>query len=49
MQLLATLKELAATKGVLVVSHRPAPIEAADAAWTLSEGWLAATEAVAES
>jgi ATP-binding cassette, subfamily B, bacterial PglK len=40
LQLLETLKELASTKGVLVVSHRPGPVAAADAVWTLSEGRL---------
>jgi ABC-type multidrug transport system fused ATPase/permease subunit len=37
-QLLATFKELAETTGVLIVSHRPAPIEAADAVWELADG-----------
>ena len=41
-QLLATLKELAATTGVLVVSHRPAPIQAADVVWELANGSLTA-------
>lgn len=39
-QLLATFRELAATAGVLVVSHRDAPIKAADAVWELVEGRL---------
>lgn len=39
-QLLATFRELAATTGVVVVSHRPAPIEAADTVWELTEGRL---------
>ena len=39
-QLLATFKELAETAGVLIVSHRPAPIQAADAAWELADGRL---------
>lgn len=46
-QLLATLKELAATTGVLVVSHRPAPIQAADLVWELAGGRLAAVGAQA--
>ena len=37
-QLLATFKELAETTGVLIVSHRPAPIQAADAVWALVDG-----------
>jgi len=37
-QLLATFKELAATTGVLIVSHRPAPLQAADAVWELADG-----------
>lgn len=37
-QLLATFKELAETTGVLIVSHRPAPIQAADAVWELADG-----------
>lgn len=41
-QLLATFKELAATTGVLVVSHRPGPIQAADVVWELAGGRLAA-------
>lgn len=40
-QLLATLRELAATAGVVVVSHRPAPIKAADTVWELIDGRLA--------
>jgi ATP-binding cassette, subfamily B, bacterial PglK len=44
LQLLATLGELAATTGVLVVSHRQAPIEAADAVWNLSDGRLVASD-----
>lgn len=39
-QLLATFKELSATTGVVVVSHRPAPIKVADAVWELTEGRL---------
>jgi ATP-binding cassette, subfamily B, bacterial PglK len=39
-QLLATFKELSATTGVVVVSHRPAPIKAADVVWELIEGRL---------
>jgi ATP-binding cassette, subfamily B, bacterial PglK len=39
-QLLATFKELAATTGVVVVSHRPAPIEVADRVWELTGGRL---------
>jgi ABC-type multidrug transport system fused ATPase/permease subunit len=39
-QLLATFKELAATTGVVVVSHRTAPIEAADRVWELAGGHL---------
>lgn len=41
-QLLATLKELATTTGIVVVSHRPGPIDAADAVWELSDGRLRA-------
>lgn len=37
-QLLATLRELAATTGVLIVSHRPAPIDAADLVVELTAG-----------
>lgn len=50
-QLLETLRELAGTTGVLVVSHRSAPLLAADAVWELREGCLVAhkTEAVTES
>ncbi|MCC2674663.1 MAG: hypothetical protein K0R58_1610 [Ramlibacter sp.] len=40
LQLLATLKELAATTGIVVVSHRLAPIEAADAVLELAGGRL---------
>lgn len=40
LQLLATLKELAATTGIVVVSHRPAPIEAAESVVELREGRL---------
>lgn len=43
-QLLDTLKELSTTTGVVVVSHRTAPIEAADAVWKLSEGRLVASD-----
>lgn len=39
-QLLATFRELAQTTGVLIVSHRAAPIQAADAVWELTEGRL---------
>jgi ABC-type transport system involved in cytochrome bd biosynthesis fused ATPase/permease subunit len=39
-QLLATFRELAKTTGVVVVSHRPAPLEAADVVWELSDGRL---------
>ena len=39
-QLLATFRELASTAGVLVVSHRDAPIKAADEVWELVEGRL---------
>lgn len=41
LQLLATLKELATTTGVLLVSHRPAPLEAADVVVELAEGRIA--------
>lgn len=37
-QLLATFKELAQTTGVLIVSHRSAPIQVADAVWELADG-----------
>jgi len=40
LQMLATFRELAATTGVLMVSHRPAPIQAADAVWELVDGRL---------
>ena len=43
-QLLETLKDLATTKGVVVVSHRPAPLDAADAVWTLVEGRLVVSD-----
>lgn len=43
-QLLETLRELASTTCVVVVSHRPAPVEAADAVWKLSEGRLVAAD-----
>lgn len=39
-QLLVTLRELAQDTGVVVVSHRPAPLEAADVVWELSDGRL---------
>lgn len=39
-QLLATFKELAETTGVLIVSHRPAPIQAADAVWEVADGGI---------
>ncbi|MEJ5989472.1 ABC transporter ATP-binding protein [Ramlibacter sp. PS3R-8] len=42
LQLLATLKELAATTGIVIVSHRPAPIHAADAVFELVGGRLVA-------
>lgn len=42
MQLLSTLKELANTTGVVVVTHRRAPIEAADAVLELAGGCLVA-------
>ena len=50
-QLLSTLRQVSETRGVVVVSHRPAPIEAADAVWELREGRLVAIEnsAVVES
>lgn len=47
-QLLATFRELAATTGVLVVSHRPAPIEAADVVWELKAGRLVPAQAEME-
>jgi ATP-binding cassette, subfamily B, bacterial PglK len=40
LQLLDTLRDLASTTGVIVVSHRPGPIAAADAVWELGEGRL---------
>jgi ABC-type multidrug transport system fused ATPase/permease subunit len=40
LQLLSTLREVATTKGVVVVSHRPGPIEAADAVLELTGGCL---------
>jgi ABC-2 type transport system ATP-binding protein len=43
-QLLATLKELATTTCVVVVSHRPGPVEAADAVWNLKGGRLVAAD-----
>lgn len=39
-QLLATFRELAGTTGVVVVSHRRAPIEVADTVWELTKGRL---------
>lgn len=39
-QLLATLRELAVSTGVVVVSHRAAPLQAADVVWELSDGRL---------
>lgn len=39
-QLLATLKELAPTTGIVIVSHRQAPIDAADVVLQLSAGRL---------
>lgn len=44
-QLLATLRELAATTGVVVVSHRSAPIAAADSVWELTHGRLVRADA----
>jgi ATP-binding cassette, subfamily B, bacterial PglK len=44
LQLLDTLEDLAETKGVVVVSHRPAPLDAADAVWTLIEGRLVVSD-----
>jgi ATP-binding cassette, subfamily B, bacterial PglK len=43
-QLLATLKELADTTGIVIVSHRLAPIEAADTVLELSGGCLIAAK-----
>ena len=43
-QLLATFKELAATTGVVVVSHRPAPVQVADAVWELAGGRVVPVE-----
>ncbi|MHB1122738.1 MAG: ATP-binding cassette domain-containing protein [Ramlibacter sp.] len=43
-QLLATFKELAATTGVVVVSHRPAPVQVADTVWELTGGRLVPVE-----
>jgi len=43
-QLLATFKELAATTGVVVVSHRPAPVQVADTVWELAAGRLVPVE-----
>lgn len=45
MQLLATLKELALTKGVVIVSHRPAPLQAADVVFEMIDGRLDADQA----
>lgn len=39
-QLLMTFKELATTTGVVVVSHRPAPMSVADTVWELAGGRL---------
>jgi len=39
-QLLATFRELAVRTGVVVVSHRPAPLQVADAVWELAGGRL---------
>lgn len=39
-ELLATLRELAQRTGVLVVSHRPAPLQVAENVWELVEGRL---------
>lgn len=44
-QLLSTLKEIVATKAVVVVSHRPGPIEAADAVLELAGGRVTAISA----
>jgi ABC-type multidrug transport system fused ATPase/permease subunit len=46
-QLLATFRELAATTGVVVVSHRPAPMDVADVVWELVGGRLVHPEAPA--
>jgi ATP-binding cassette, subfamily B, bacterial PglK len=43
-QLLATLRELAAVTGVVVVSHRPMPIQMADLVWELTGGRLVPLE-----
>lgn len=43
-QLLATFRELAATTGIVVVSHRPAPVQVADAVWELAAGRLVPVE-----
>jgi len=43
-QLLSTFRELAATTGVVVVSHRPAPIGVADTVWELTGGRLVPLE-----
>jgi ABC-type multidrug transport system fused ATPase/permease subunit len=45
-QLLATFKELTESAGVLIVSHRPAPIQAADAVWELADGRLMPSDSV---
>jgi ATP-binding cassette, subfamily B, bacterial PglK len=44
-QLLATLRELAATTGIVVVSHRSAPIAVADSVWELTQGKLTRADA----
>jgi ATP-binding cassette, subfamily B, bacterial PglK len=43
-QLLATFRELSATTGVLIVSHREAPLRIADAVWVLVDGRLVTAE-----
>jgi len=43
-QLLATFRELAATTGVVVVSHRLAPMQVADTVWELAGGRLVPVE-----
>jgi len=48
-QLLVTLKELAATTGVVVVTHRLAPIKVADTVWELIGGRLASPVAQAHA
>jgi ABC-type transport system involved in cytochrome bd biosynthesis fused ATPase/permease subunit len=48
-QLLATFRELADSTGVVVVSHRPAPVQVADAVWELAGGRLVPVEPRARS